>query len=376
MVQVRSYQSLISQPQSAPPQWKLACTHSESTLHQLSPYIGKLKSSIAHDLISEYSGKGELVADVFCGSGTVPLESVLMGRQSFSADASVYAITLTKAKLTAPSSRTGAYAALDNSLVAARSFEVNIRHVPPWVRDFYHPDTLKELLQLLAVLRKRRNHFLIACLLGISHHQRPGFLSFPSSHLIPYLRSTKFPRTDYPELYEYRSVEPRLRAKVARALKRYRPIDPRLIVGVRRSTVEFLTPPTSVHCFITSPPYMNALDYGRDNRLRNWLLSGSTQDSIDTRLNGVQGFRRTMASYARVLSTTLVKGGRCVFVVGEKIKRTSERFPSDVLAEVIDEFAPTLRIKEIISDHIPDIRRSRRNVEGVKMEHILVYERR
>ena len=373
---VRSYQSLISQPEYAPPGWQVACTHSESTLHQLSPYIGKLKSSIAHDLIAEYSRRGEMVADVFCGSGTVALESVQMGRRTFAADASLYAITLTKGKLGAPSSLDKAYAALDSSLAAARSRQVDLRSVPTWVRDFYHPDTLKETLQLLAVLRKRRDHFLLACLMGISHHQRPGFLSFPSSHLVPYLRSRKFPQDDYPEMYEYRSVEPRIRAKVARALKRHEKIDKSLIVGIRRSTVELLTPPRSVNCFITSPPYMNALDYGRDNRLRHWFLSGDIQDRIDTRLNGDAGFRRMMASYARILSATLVKAGQCVFVVGEKTKRQNERFPSEVISEVIDEFAPGLRIKEIISDHIPDIRRSRRHLGGVKMEHILVYERR
>ena len=96
---MRSYQSLISQPECAPSAWKVACTHSESTLHQLSPYIGKLKSSIAHDLIAEYSRKGELVADVFCGSGTVALESVQMGRRSFAADASHYAININKRKI-------------------------------------------------------------------------------------------------------------------------------------------------------------------------------------------------------------------------------------------------------------------------------------
>ena len=373
---MRSYQSLISQPEHAPPEWRVACAHSETTLHQLSPYIGKLKSSIAHDLIAEYSKKGELVADVFCGSGTVPLESVQMGRRAFAADASLYAITLTKGKLGAPTSLDEAYAALDSALVAARSCQVNLRNVPKWVRDFYHPETLKETLKLLAVLRKRQDHFLLACLLGISHHQLPGFLSFPSSHLVPYLRSKKFPRDDFPEMYEYRSVEPRIRAKVARAFKRHEKIDKSLVVGIQRSTVELLTPPRTVNCFITSPPYMNALDYGRDNRLRNWFLSGDIQERIDTRLSGDAGFRHMMSSYARILAATLVKGGQCVFVVGEKTKRNDDRFPSEVLSEVIDEFAQSLRIKEIISDRIPDIRRSRRHLTGVKMEHILVYERR
>ena len=373
---MRSYQSLISQPELAPPEWQVACAHSETTLHQLSPYIGKLKSSIAHDLVAEYSKKGDLVADVFCGSGTVPLESVQMGRRVFAADASLYAITLTKGKLGAPASLDEAYTALDSALAAARSYPVDLRSVPKWVRDFYHPETLKETLKLLAMLRKRRNHFLLACLLGISHHQRPGFLSFPSSHLVPYLRSKKFPRDDFPEMYEYRSVEPRIRAKVTRALKRHEKIDKSLVVGIQRSPVELLTPPRAVNCFITSPPYMNALDYERDNRLRNWFLLGGAQERVDTRLSDAAEFRRMMSRYARILAATLVKGGQCVFVVGEKTQRNTARFPSEVISEVIDEFAPSLRIKEIISDRIPDIRRSRRHLSGVKMEHVLVYERR
>ncbi len=369
------YQTLISQPEHAPPEWKIACTHSESTLHQLSPYIGKLKSSIAYDLIAAYSRKGDVIADVFCGSGTIPLESARMGRRVFASDASLYAIALTKGKLRAPDSLDAAFATLDKCLLAARSYQVDLQDVPKWVCDFYHPKTLKETLGLFSVLRKRREYFLLACLLGISHHQRPGFLSFPSSHLVPYLRSRKYPRDDYPELYEYRPVEPRIRAKVERALRRYERIDPRLILGVRRSTVQFLSPPTMVNCFITSPPYMNALDYGRDNRLRNWLLSGNTQERMDRGLSDDEGFRRMISSYARILTKTLVMGGKCVFVVGEKSKRKTDRFPSETISEIMDHLAPSLRLEEIISDSIPDIRRSRRHLTGVRTENILVYER-
>ena len=372
---VSSYQLLIDNPRRAPSHWKTACTHTESTLHQLSPYIGKLKSSIAHDLIAEYTRKGDLVADIFCGSGTVPLECVGMGRRAFAADASFYAMTLTKGKLLAPHSLAVANADLERSLVAAGSCEVDTLRIPKWVRAFYHPETLDEMMRLLTVLRKRRHHFLMACLLGIAHHQRPGFLSYPASNLVPYLRSIKFPREDHPEMYEYRSVGPRIKAKVARALRRYQPFEPALIAGLRRSTVEYLTPPKSVQCFITSPPYMNALDYGRDNRLRNWLLAGNVDDGIDKRLGGVTAFRRTMTACVRKVSLALDKGGHCIFVVGERIKRTSERFPSEILSEVVDRSAPCLRLKEIISDRIPDVRRARRHLDGVKVEHILVYER-
>ena len=359
----------------APPGWKDACTHSESTLHQLSPYIGKLKSTIAHDLIAEYSKKGDIVADVFCGSGTVPLECVQMGRRVFASDASLYAITLTKGKLAAPADLETAYSALDRAVKAARSYSVDLRRVPKWVRDFYHPKTLKETLSLLEILRKRREYFLLACLLGIAHHQRPGFLSYPSSHLVPYLRSKKFPRDVFPAMYEYRHVKPRIKAKVARALKRRTVFNKNLVIDVRRSTIERLALPPTVDCFITSPPYMNALDYGRDNRLRNWFLNRDFQEKMDVRLSRAEGFRHIMVAYTKSVSRRLTVGGYCVFVVGEKTERSGNQFPSEVVSAVIDEFAPTLKIQEIICDTIPDIRRSRRHLTGVKMEHILVYRR-
>ena len=373
---VNRYQTLIEQPTPAPPAWRQSCTHTESTLHQLSPYIGKLKSKIAQDLISTYTKKGDVIADVFCGSGSVPLEAAKTGRRTFAADASPYALTLTRGKLYAPSTLDAAYAALDRSLLTASTYNIDLNMVPKWVRNFYHPDTLRELLSLIEILTKRRNYFLLACLLGISHHQRPGFLSYPSSHLVPYLRTKKFPPKEYPELYEYRSVAPRLKAKITRALQRYQCIDSKLIVSTRRSTVQRLTPPSHVNCFITSPPYMNALDYGRDNRLRNWLLSKDIQQKLDTTLSGVHQFRRMIASYATLVSRTLTKGGHCIFVVGEKTKRDDARYPSAVLSSVVDKCAPTLILREIICDQIPDVRRCRRNLMGVKKEHILIYEKR
>ena len=51
----------------APERWKESCAHTECTLHQLSPYIGKIKSSIAGELVELYSKPGDLVADCFAG---------------------------------------------------------------------------------------------------------------------------------------------------------------------------------------------------------------------------------------------------------------------------------------------------------------------
>ena len=343
-------------------------------MHQLSPYIGKLKSVIAQDLILKYSKPGQLVADMFCGSGTVPLEAARLGRRAFASDMSQYAVTLTKGKLYAPTRIEPALADLDRLLKRVESLPMpDLRSVPQWVRAFFHHRTLKETLRLSEFLRSERHYFLLASLLGILHHQRPGFLSFPSSHLVPYLRSNKFPRAVYPDLYEYRPVASRLKAKVKRALKRP-PSDSflGLVDGIRKSSMESVNLPEAIDCVITSPPYMNALDYGRDNRLRLWFLGEPHMESLDRALSG---FTNAIDALAKQLQQKMRRGGYCVFVIGEQLIRKRDRFPSEELMRIFATQAPTFRLCQVMSDVIPDVRRSRRRLAGVKREHILVFRK-
>jgi len=368
------YDELMAMPSPAPPHWAEPCTHQECSLHQLSPYIGKLKSSIAQDLILRYSKPGELVADMFCGSGTVPLEAARLGRRVFASDASIYAVTLTQGKLQAPMKSETALAELEDLLQCVDALPMpDLRCVPRWVHAFFHPHTLKEALRFTEFLQRERKYFVLASMLGILHHQRPGFLSFPSSHLVPYLRSKKFPQADYPDLYAYRPLAPRLRAKVARALKRP---PTQALVGlvedIRQSSVESVDLPNGIDCVITSPPYMNALDYGRDNRLRLWFLGEPYLESLDRALLDLGGYVRAIHALAQQLQEKVRPGGYCVFVVGERTTRKSDRFPSEVLTRIFAQHASALRLDHVIRDIIPDIRRSRRHLAGVRRENIRV----
>jgi methylase of polypeptide subunit release factors len=371
------YDDLMATPSPAPPHWAEPCTHQECSLHQLSPYIGKLKSSIAQDLILRYSKPGELVADMFCGSGTVPLEAARLGRCVFASDVSIYAVTLTQGKLQAPMTSETALAELADLLQYADALPMpDLRCVPRWVRAFFHPGTLKEALRFTKFLQRERKYFILASMLGILHHQRPGFLSFPSSHLVPYLRSKKFPQAEYPDLYAYRPLAPRLRAKVARALKR--PPTQALvgfIENIYQSSVESVNLPDGIDCVITSPPYMNALDYGRDNRLRLWFLGEPYLESLDRLLTGLGGYISAIHALAKQLQEKVRPGGYCVFVVGERTTRKGDRFPSEVLTKIFTKHAPALRLDHVISDIIPDIRRSRRHLSGVRRETSLSFRK-
>ena len=375
---LRKYHKLLRAPEISPAHWRTFSTSTESTLHQLSPYIGKLKSSIASDLIRRYTRLGELVADIYCGSGTIPLEAARLGRRVYAADASPYAIVLTKGKLYAPNSKAEAMVMAECALKrAATRSPPDLRKVPSWVRKFFHSQTLKEAISFAAALKNSRNNFLLACFLGILHHQRPGFLSYPSSHLVPYLRDKKFPKELYPKLYEYRPLRPRLLAKVSRAFKRApeESLDDRVEFSGRAS-VNRLRLPGNLDCLITSPPYMNALDYGRDNRLRLWFLNQVEPGEVDRISGGFVGFQKSITALARELEKKLKPGGYSIFVIGEKDTRKTLGFPSAELTRLLAIYSPSLELKKIIADEIPDVRRSRRWKSAVKKEHILVFRKR
>ena len=364
-------------PLAPPANWVAACSNTESTLHQLSPYIGKLKSSIARDLILNFTKEGELIIDPFAGSGTIPLEASLNNRQVFATDISPYAVQLTKAKLFAPISEQRALEEADITLKMAASIpKKSLPAVPPWVSNFFHPKTLQECLRFSEACRRTSHHFLFACFLGILHHQRPGFLSYPSSHLVPYHRTQKFPPQKFPEMYQYRPLKPRLLAKIQRAYRR-RPAKSHPCKAVVLETpMEKAVFPTDFDCLITSPPYMNALDYGRDNRLRLWFIDPSNQfESPREPTRNRDSFKQIIEILAQRVQSHLRVSGHAVLIIGEKIHREKVGHPADDVRVIMQEKAPSLTLSYWFADQIPDIRRCRRSFSGTKTEHILVYER-
>jgi DNA modification methylase len=356
-------------------EWEGSCLGTETTLHQVGPYIGKMKSTMARTLILRFSAPNDVIFEPFVGSGAVALESLIAGRGVICCDTNPYAVVLTRAKLFPPRSLSEALRSAEYCLKIARNelTEVNPDDIPRWVQVFFHPRTLKEIVAITRVLKRRRQYFLLACLLGILHHQRPGFLSYPASHAVPYLRTKKFPKSSFPELYKYRPVRPRLIRKITRAYRRFPEIDESLL---RKCDLKDVTriklSENSIDAVITSPPYMNALDYVRDNRLRLWFLGyGNETDLNKTVPMNLARFEKLMDGCLRVIQKALRPQGRCVFVAGEIC---NSRSPVDT-AQLILDISKTIGdfdFEQIIEDVIPPDRRIRKAGQRVRREKILV----
>jgi|SRR5215210_2977654 len=362
---------------AAPTEWKHPAKDADCTLHQIAPYIGKLKSIIARELISLFTKPSDLILDCFSGSGTIPLEAVLLGRNVLAVDRSPYAVTLTRAKLEAPPSVEQAVQGLELRLRSARKRPPYPQDaLPEWVKQFFHPNTLQDALHFADECIEQDDQFLLACLLGILHHQRPGFLSYPSSHLVPYLRDRKYPRVQFPEMYDERSIAPRLIAKVRRTLKTpgERP------AGVRGYTLQKdiadLTLDHEVDAIITSPPYMNALDYVRDNRLRMWFLDRQTSDYSPEPTDKKEEFDALTAAFTENALSRLRRRGRCVLIVGQTVlrKRMTSHPAERILAHLLSKDS-SMALEQVIEDEIPDVRRTRRSAAATKRELILVIKK-
>jgi Putative RNA methylase family UPF0020 len=355
--------------------WAGSALKAESTFHQLSPYIGKLKSSIAGALVSQFTSPGDLIYDPFSGSGTVALEAWAAGRNIIANDLSPYAALLTRAKLFPYDSLEDATDDIEALADEAEAVAdcIDLRRVPKWVRDFFHPETLRETLAWSYTLRRRRRWFLLASLLGILHHQRPGFLSFPSSHTVPYLRRKAFPPWKFPKLYEYRSLYDRFEAKIERAFRRVPELDHGLERRCFSKPAHLLTPAAKVDAILTSPPYMRQLDYGRDNRLRLWFLGVEDSNALDHIISpGKEAFLRLMGQCFNKWKTVLKPNKYCILVVGD----ASSEVEDANLPELISHIAT----KEVggythILDHteaIPNERRVRRGLTGSTSETIVI----
>ncbi|NLT68088.1 MAG: site-specific DNA-methyltransferase, partial [Acidobacteria bacterium] len=205
-----------SLPYKEPPYTKRNWGH---PLHSLCSYQGKLKPAIAHWLVNIFVPQGGSVLDPLGGVGTIPFEASSSGRFAVSVDKNRFAATVASAKLRPPRLEDAcrSITELGNLIAetrtsdedyAAAEFGLNARVV-----DYYHPDTLAEVLKARKLFLSRSDWpddmiFLWASLLHILHGNRPYALSRTSHPITPLNPSGAF---------EYRPLLGRLKQRVETA---------------------------------------------------------------------------------------------------------------------------------------------------------------
>jgi DNA modification methylase len=78
--------------------WDYKGVNTKSYTHCMHTYPAMFIPQVARRLIEQYSHKGDIVCDIFCGSGTALVESRLLGRNSYGIDLNPLATFLAAVK--------------------------------------------------------------------------------------------------------------------------------------------------------------------------------------------------------------------------------------------------------------------------------------
>lgn len=252
-------------------------------LHEVS-YRGCFKPQLPAYFIDRLSKPGDVIYDPFSGRGTTAVEAALMGRNVIVNDVNPLSAILTRPRLEAP-----LIASIDVRLRAIKLTAKRRNDID--LSMFYHPDTERELLNLRAYLAERRANgteddadrwIRMVATNRLTGHS-PGFFSAytlpPNQAVTPESQIRINEKTG--KAPEYRDVRALILRKSMQlqsdinAAARWRlqqaAAQALFLEGSAGQTADIAA--NSVQLTVTSPPFLNVVQYAKDNWLRCWFNS-------------------------------------------------------------------------------------------------------
>lgn len=313
-----------------------------ASIHEVS-YRACFKPQLPAFFIQHLSQPGEVIYDPFGGRGTTAIEAALLGRQVISNDVNPLSRILTEPRLAVPLLAD----------VAARLETLPLAPAAPSGIDlsmFYHPRTEKELAALREYLCDRRaNHqedevdrwIRMVATNRLTGHS-PGFFSvytLPPNQAVTPERQLKINQR-LGQQPTYRDTHRLILNKSAQLIKglsdtqlrslRQAARTARFVNQDARATHEI--PPETVRLTVTSPPFLDIVQYAQDNWLRCWFnaIDSEAVAARITMARTVDAWSQVMLAVFRELHRVTCAGGWVAFEVGE-VRRGSVRLDEMVV---------------------------------------------
>jgi hypothetical protein len=298
-----------------------------ASLHEIS-YRACFKPQLPRFFIERLTLPGDIVYDPFMGRGTTLVEAALLGRIPFGCDANPLSRILTPPRLNPPGI----------SAISARLAEINFSataEFPESLLVFYHPETLREICALKQhlLLKQKRGTldgvdawiWMVATNRLTGHS--PGFFSvytLPPNQAVSVESQTKInrkrnqtpPRRLVPELILRKSRQLLSNLSDADLQRLSLAADSSLILT--RSADD--TPEIQSHSValaVTSPPFLDVVDYEKDNWLRAWFGGVDMTRQTIWQLKNLDDWEKSMGKVMSEIRRVLQPGGWLAFEVGE-----------------------------------------------------------
>jgi hypothetical protein len=300
-----------------------------NAIHEVS-YRGCFKPQLPHYFLERLSAETDVVYDPFSGRGTTAIEAALLGRRVVANDINPLSAILTLPRLEVP----------DLADIQRRLRGLRIRATAGSDIDlsmFYNRRTESELVTLRDYLRRRRENreedatdrwIRMVATNRLTGHS-PGFFSVytlpPNQAVAPedQLRinrklGQKPPYRDTRALILRKSVQLQSQLTAADRQRLRRAAANAIFLNTDAAATRAL-PSGGLQLTVTSPPFLDVVQYARDNWLRCWF-NGLDAEAIGERIT----MAKTPEEWAGVISRVFVElyrltaqDGWVAFEVGE-----------------------------------------------------------
>ncbi|MCY3674932.1 MAG: DNA methyltransferase [Rhodobacteraceae bacterium] len=302
-------------------------------IHEIS-YRACFKPQLPAFFINRLTNPGDVVYDPFMGRGTTPIETMLNNRVPFGNDINPICRTLTEPRINAP----------DLSTIQKRLEKI------PWstftsydhadLLVFYHPKTLAQLEGLRKWFLSRKNiggfdkvdHWIEMVAVNRLTGHSPGFfsvytlppnqaVSIDGQKKINKKRNQKPPLRDIPSLILKKST--RLLSQPAPQIDDYK-----FLTCESHKTSGI--PDDSIDLTVTSPPFLDIVNYEKDNWLRCWFLGIDSSSINISQYNKLEDWNQFVRNTLKELARITKPGGHIAFEVGE-VRKGSIRLDEHVV---------------------------------------------
>jgi hypothetical protein len=305
-------------------------------LHEVS-YRACFKPQLPRFFIERLTSPGDLVYDPFMGRGTTLVEGALLGRRVAGCDVNPLSRVFTAPRLDPPTI----------PKVADRLDSIDFswtKAVRKDLRVFYHRSTLRQLTALRHYLLGRMRAgkadgvdrwIQMVATNRLTGHS-PGFFSvytLPPNQAVS-IESQKRINAKRRQKPENRDVPSLILKKSRQLLSELSAPSSQLPAPILLTQSCDTTPQLaddSVDLVVTSPPFLDTVDYAQDNWLRSWFC-GIDPDTVPIwHLRNLADWTAAMTRTFRELHRVLKPGGFVAFEVGE-VRNGKIRLEEQVLA--------------------------------------------